>query len=132
MAFIGQTSLFTPRDATTLSGVPCEAAALVGHWVRMSSGIAVRAQADVFANSNAIGVIESKQSATVCTIRFLGNTLSIFVGLDETREYFLSEITPGEMTITPPSSSGNIILKVGQPTSATNFLVLKGTRIQRA
>lgn len=132
MAFIGQTSLFQPRDATKLVGVPCEASAQVGHWVRMSSGTAVRAQADVFANSNVIGVIEEKSSPTVCTIRFLGETLDIFTGLDETKEYYLSEITPGEMTTIPPTTPGNIIIKVGQPVTATAFLVLKGTRIQRA
>lgn len=132
MAFIGQTSLFSPRDASKLEGVPCEAAAQVGHWVRMSGGTAVRAQADVLANSNVIGVIEAKSSATVCTIRFLGETEDIFVGLDETKEYFLSEITPGEMTVIPPATPGNVIIKVGQPVTATSFLVLKGSRYVRS
>jgi hypothetical protein len=133
MAFIGQTSFpVSARDATKLEGITCEATAEIGHWVRMSGGIAVRALADSFNNSNIIGVIEAKSNSTTCTIRFLGETDSIFSGLDETKEYYLSDVNPGEMTTAVPTTSGHIILKVGQPVTTTEFLVLKGIRIQRA
>lgn len=131
MGFITGSSLFA--DSTRIENVPCEAAALVGHAVRMTSGgIAVRALADTFDNSNVIGIIESKAASTVCTVRFLGVTLDIYSGLDVTKEYYLSHITPGELTTSIPTGSGTIILKLGQPYNGSRFLVTKGTRTVRA
>ena len=130
MAFIGGTSL--ARDATKIDGVTCEAAAVTGDWVRMSGGVAVRALADSITNSNVIGVIEEKITSTICTVRFLGETLPLYVGLDETKEYYLSPTLPGKMQVAPPTNPGEVVVKLGQPFSATEFLVLKGARYVRA
>ena len=115
-----------------LTDVPCDPSVAVGDVVRMSSGVAVQALADSFANSNSIGIIESKASTTLCNIRVLGTTGEIFTGLDETMEYYLSDTVPGAMTTTPPTATGSIYLKIGQPFSSTRLLVLKGERIERA
>lgn len=134
MSFISQTSL--PQDSSNaiIPNVPCDPSVFVGAVVRMDSfGTAINALADNENNGNAIGVVISKSSSTVCTIRFLGVTDgAIFVGLDVTKEYYLSDITPGQITTVAPTASGSIILRVGQPFSSTRLLVNKGIRIKRA
>lgn len=135
MAFIGQTSLLDTSAANTrIQNVTCDATVYIGAAVRMnSSGVAINAIANSFDNSNVIGIVEEKASSTICTIRFLGVTLEgIYSGLDTTKEYFLSAITPGEITTTIPTASGHVVLKVGQPFSSSRFLVLKGQRMERA
>jgi hypothetical protein len=116
-----------------LPDVDCDVSVSVGDWVRMDSfGVAQKAQADVVASSNVIGLVETKPTTTTANIRVLGVSEAIFVGLDVTKEYLLSEATAGAMTVTAPTGSGNVILKLGQPYSSTQFLVLKGERIVRA
>ena len=56
----------------------------------------------------------------------------IFSGLDETKEYYLSDAIAGEMSSTPPTASGSIMIRVGQPFGTTNLLVIKGMRTVRA
>lgn len=131
MTFIAQTTLASSTPDLVLPNVQCEAAASVGDWVRMSSGIAIRASADNLEDSNVIGLLESKINATTCNIRVLGVSDPIFTGLDESKEYLLS-ISPGQMDITAPTDSGQIILKLGQPFDSQRFLVLKGNRIKRS
>lgn len=114
-----------------LENVPCEAAALVTHAIRMSGGTAVRAQANNTSNGNFLGIIEEKITSTLCNVRVLGVSPSIFTGLTENEEYFLSDINPGEITTTAPTASGSVIIRVGQAFSATELLVLKGVRIIR-
>ena len=86
-----------------------------------SSGVALRAQADVIGNSNVIGFIESKSDSTTCNIRVLGVSEEIFTGLDVTKEYYLSAVTPGLITTAIPTGSGNVVLKMGQPFSDKSF-----------
>lgn len=112
-----------------LVNVPCDPTVYVGAAVRMSAGTAYNALADSVANSNFIGVVQRKASATLCDIRVLGVTPDIFVGLDETQEYFLSDTVAGEVTTTPAAGAGHVIVRVGQPYSATKLLVVKGQRI---
>lgn len=116
-----------------IKNVTCDASVFVGAFVRMTAGsTAVNALADSDANANVIGVVYEKPSSTLCHIRVQGVTESIFTGLDVSKEYFLSQTTPGDMTTTvPPSGSGYIRLILGQPFSATEFLVNKGERTVR-
>lgn len=126
-------------DPDTLGGanvvipsVPCEASVFVGSAVIMqASGIAKNGLADSLANSNIIGIVESKTSSLVCNIRVLGVSGSLFVGLDVTKEYYLSETVLGGISTVPPVNSGSVILKIGQPYSATEMLVNKGQRTVR-
>lgn len=110
-----------------LANVPCDASVFITAAVRMTGGgTAINALADSLANSNVIGVVEGKPTATTCDIRVSGTSLSVFAGLDVTKQYFLSATTPGQMATTIPVNSGEIILKIGQPFSSDTFLVDKG------
>lgn len=134
MAFVNQTSLFdTSLPNSRIVGVTCESAASVGHWViSTSAGTVIRAQADMFDNSNVLGLIEEKASVTSCTVRVAGVSKAIFMGLDVTSNYFLSDTIPGEMTLVPPTGTGHVVLSLGQPFSATTFFVNKGMRLVRS
>lgn len=134
---LGMQSAGSPIESSqqanvVLRDVPCDATVFVGAAVKMVAGTAFNALADSLTNSNVIGIAEVKVSATVCHIRVLGVSPAIYSGLDETKEYFLSDTVAGQITTTAPSTSGHIILRVGQPFSGTKLLVLKGIRIERA
>lgn len=116
-----------------LDNVTCLSSVYIGSLVKMNgAGVAENAQADSEANANVIGVCESKADSTTCTIRVCGVTGSIFAGLDTTKEYFLSSSVAGGMTTTPPTATGNVVLKIGQPFSSTKMFVLKGIRMVRS
>jgi len=116
-----------------LKDVPCDLSVYIKSAVRMDAlGIAYNALADILSNSNVIGIVESKPTTTTCNIRVLGTSTTIFTGLDVTKEYYLSASVAGGLTVSPPTASGNVRLKIGQPFSATEFLVVKGTRTVRA
>lgn len=126
-----------PRVITSVSGivisdVPCDSTVFVGAAVRMdNTGVAYNASAASEATANVIGVVQSKSSSTLCDIRVTGVTTAIYTGLDVTKEYFLSASVDGELTTIPPASSGNIVLRVGQPYSGSRLLVNKGTGLKR-
>ena len=112
--------------------VPCLSSVYVGAAVRMDSGgTAQNAIADSLANANVIGIVESKDGLNLCNIRVLGVSASIFAGLDVTKEYFLSDSVAGQITTTSPTTTGHVMLKLGQPFSATEFLVNKGQQVVR-
>lgn len=115
-----------------IQNVTCDNSVYVGAAVRIDAlGTAYNALADSIANSNVMGIVESKSSATVCNIRVLGVTDAIFSGLDVTKEYYLSAVTEGLITTSVPTVTGHVKLKLGQPRSATEFLVTKGERTVR-
>lgn len=117
---------------TVLRGVDCDASVYVGAVVRVSGGVAFNAIADSLANSNMIGIVESKGSSVTCDIRVSGVTANtIFSGLDETKEYYLSATVEGEVTLLPPTTSGSVLLKIGQPFDSESMLVSKGIRTVR-
>lgn len=122
----------TQQVNIVLTNVTCDASVYQGAAVRMTgAGTAVNAIADSIANSNVIGIVESKPSSTLCNIRVLGVTSTIFTGLDVTKEYYLSDTIAGEINTTVPTTTGHVKIKLGQPFSATEFLVLKGEAIVR-
>lgn len=115
-----------------LANVPCEASVYVGAAVIMqNSGTAKNAIADSLANSNIIGIVESKPTTTTCNIRVLGVSEPIYSSLDVTKEYYLSDSVAGEITTAIPTASGSVMIKVGQPFSATEFLMIKGQPVVR-
>ena len=128
-----QAAIEEAQNSLILNNVTCDSTVYVNSAVRLdSSGTAFNALADVYANSNVVGIVISKASSTLCTIQVTGVTPANFSGLDPAEEYFLSAATAGALTTTPPAASGNIVLRVGQPFSATRMLMNKGTRIERA
>lgn len=116
-----------------LPDVDCVASVYVGAVVYMNaSGVANNAIATSEATSNIIGIVEAKSSSVRCAIRVLGVTGSIFSSLDPTKEYYLSHTAPGEITtVVPPGVTGYVVIKVGQPYSSDELLVLKGQRVVR-
>lgn len=118
---------------SVLTGVKCEPSVFIGAAVRMlPSGTAKNALATSLGLSNVIGVVESKTSSTRCNIRVAGITLNVYSGLDVTKEYFLSSTEPGVITTVPPTGTGQVVLRIGQPYSSTELLVTKGLRMVRA
>ena len=89
----------------TIENMTCDSTVAVGDVVRMNGTTAVRAQADSFLNSKAIGICVSKSAATTCNVQVTGFTDDIFVGLTTNSIYFLSDSTPGALTTTPPTAS---------------------------
>lgn len=71
--------------------------------------------------------VESGSNATVYTDGYLPGT-SLTVG----SKYFLSAATPGAVTTTPPSGTGNIMQQVGKAVSATAIKFEPLTPIVRA
>lgn len=118
-----------------LQGVSCNSNVYIGSAVYMNaSGVAQLALANDVATSNIIGICEHKATAgaTLCDIRVLGVTKNIFSGLDVTKNYYLSDTVAGGIQTSPPTTSGHIMLKIGQPYSSTELLVLKNDLIVRA
>lgn len=132
IAYLIETSSIGGANVVLLN-IPCEPVAAIGDLVRMNnSSVAVRALADSMSNSNVIGIIEAKPSSNVCNIRVQGVSEDIFTGLDVTKEYYLSDVDPGKMITTVPTTSGHIRLKIGQPFSTLAFLMNKSDRLIRA
>jgi hypothetical protein len=115
-----------------LTNVPCDSTVYVSSFVYLSGGTAFLALADTWVTSNVAGLVVEKPTITTCTIRVSGLSAPLFLGLDESKEYFLSSTVPGGISTTAPSSPGNIALLLGQPFSTTQFIVNKGTRMTRA
>lgn len=126
-----QSAIEEVGGSLVLTNIPCLSDVFVGAAVRMNGGTAENALADTLANSNVIGVVEFKPTTTTCHIRVLGLTPPIFSGLDETKEFFLSAGTDGLITPSPPTGSGEIVVRLGQPFDDEIFLMNKGIRMER-
>lgn len=111
-------------DSNLISGVTCDSGVAVGDVVRMSSGTAVKAQADTFANSKFVGTVSAKASSTECTVRVGGISDTDFSGLTESSEYYLSADIAGEVVEGPPDSG--FAVRVGIAFSATRMIISKG------
>lgn len=114
-----------------LSNVTCDSTVFIGACVYMNaSGVAFNASSAGISTANFIGIVESKASSVLCDIRVQGVTGSLFTTLDPTKEYYLG--LSGAVTTAPPTGSGTVLLRIGQPFSATEMLVMKGLRTVRA
>ena len=113
--------------------VDCDASVYVGAAVIMdNTGTAFNALADDISTSNVLGLVESKTSITRCKVRVSGATLTNFVGLDPSQEYFLSDTVAGDITTTAPTTTGHVVFRVGQPLSATRMVVDRILRVVRS
>lgn len=107
-----------------IPSIPCDVALAIGDWVRYDdSSNAVKSIADNSTNAKVIGVIESKGTTTTCNVLVSGVSKAIFSSLDPTKEYFLSPLSSGSITVTQPTGSGQVIVSVGRPVSSTKFYV---------
>ena len=130
--FSTASSTFFNDANAVLKGLTCEAAVQVGDAVRIEGGIVKQALADAIAHSNVLGLVESKETLTICSVRVSGVTADNYTGLDESLDYYLSATTPGALTTTAPSSPGQILLRLGQPYDAQRLVFVRGTRVIRA
>lgn len=125
----------TTEDAPAnviLANRACEASVYIGAVVyAQPNGVAANAIATSLSTSNILGIVESKPNTTLCNIRLLGATSAIFSSLDVTKEYYLSDSVAGALQTTVPTTTGHVWLKIGQPLSTTEFVVLKGQRTVR-
>lgn len=112
--------------------IPCDSSVFVGAAVYLQiSGASVKAynaKADNMATSNVFGICESKPSSTTAKIRFGGKTSEIFVGLDLTKEYYLSDVAAGMIVDEDnlPTGVGSILVKLGQPFTPSSFVYVRG------
>ena len=122
----------TGAGELVLRNVPCDVSVYIGSFVRIdSSGIAWNAQADIFSNSHVLGLVELKPTSTTCDILCFGLSSLVFVGLDPTLNYYLSDVTAGAMQTNIPIGSGKVMVKVGQPILDTTFVVRIDQQIRR-
>lgn len=130
---VDATTLSAIGAQTVLSNVPCDASVYVGAAVRMDAlGTAYNAIATGVATSNVLGIVESKPTPTTCDIRVSGYTSTIFLGLDVTKNYYLSATVAGEVTDVIPVTSGHVMAPLGKPYSATQLAVFVGERVVRS
>lgn len=115
----------------SISGLSCTANEMIGDAVYFSSANTVsRANALNISFARVVGFIESKQSATSCTIKTSG--FISLSGLTSYSQYFLSE-TDGQISTSIPIGTGKVIVKLGISQSATKFLInISPERVVRA
>lgn len=126
------TGIAGPLHNVVIENFDCDASVAIGNAVRISGSIAVNAQADSLANSHFIGIVESKSTSILCDIRLNGVTPEIFGGLSVSSPYFLDAAVPGQLITTPPTGSGEVVVRVGQPLNATQMILMRGIPLVRA
>ena len=113
----------TVEGDNIIEAVTCDSTVAVGNVVRMSGSTVVNALADSIGNSRVIGICVAKDDATTCDIQVTGFTASIFGGLSTNTKYFLSPTTPGAITTTVPTGSGEIVQPIGLAFSASVMII---------
>jgi hypothetical protein len=116
----------------TIPSLTCDASVAVGNIVRINGSTIVNAQADSFVNSKAIGICVAKSDATTCDVQVTGFTSAILAGLTTNTNYFLSDATPGALTLTAPSASGSYVIKIGTAYTTTRIILQLERIVKRA
>lgn len=109
-------------DSLEISEVNCSATEQVNDAIFISGNNTVsQASASNIVSAKGVGFIKSKQGATKCTIVY-GGLLSGFAGLIANKQYFL-DITAGQITGTPPTGPGQVVVKVGIGWNSTTLMI---------
>lgn len=133
MTFISQTTRPGSTPDILVPDLDCDSSVAVGDWVRYDAfNILIKAQADSVDGAHVVGLVEEKTTSTKCVVRVAGVSKALFIGLDVSKEYFLSSVSAGQMTVSPPTASGEVLLSLGQPITPTKFIVRKGMRVKRS
>jgi hypothetical protein len=112
--------LIPPQDVDV--NMNCTAIEQVGNAVYVFADGEVRqANNTNIATAKVIGFIVTKPTTTICTVRVIG-IIDSFTGLTPGSEYFLDS-TPGAITLTAPTTSGSVLVRLGQPTEDDRFLI---------
>ena len=92
-------------------------------YARASDGQVGKAIAnDTFDKALVAGVVETTKSAGQ-TVRVIVAGIVSTSGLNAGDLYFLSPSTAGAITLTPPSSAGQAVVRVGEASTATSFAI---------
>lgn len=106
------TSAGSSSSVLQVTDVAVEAGVIVGDAVYITDTNKVdKASASSIATSKCIGFVQEFDVDGLATITLAGPA-NIVVGLQSGDRYFLSE-TPGQITQTPPTTSGSVIVHVG-------------------
>ena len=116
----------------TIENIACDSSVSIGDVVRMNGSTVVRAVADSTTNSKAIGVCVAKSSSTVCNVQVCGYTDNVLSGLTANTNYFLSDVTPGALSTTPPTASGTIVIHIGRTYTTQSLVIQIGPQIRRS
>lgn len=92
------------------------------------AGAVRQADADALATMPVCGIIKSKPTSTTCIVVMSG-IITGFTGLTADAPYFASN-TPGQITASAPSGSGDLVQSVGRSLSSTELLVDLGKAVE--
>jgi hypothetical protein len=110
-----------------IPNISCDVSVYVGSVVYLnSSSIAFNAIATSITTSDIFGIVESKETTILCSVRVLGVSSSLYSLLDVSKSYYLSDTTAGGIT-SAAIGPGNIIMPIGRPYTSTRILLIKGT-----
>jgi hypothetical protein len=113
--------------ASTSSGVTftatCDSTVFVGAAVVSDGTKLINGLADGSTSILVLGIVESKPNSTTAVVRFTGLSSSVFISLDYTKQYFLSDSLPGVVTPIPVTTVGNYLIKVGVPFNSTQLII---------
>ncbi len=92
--------------------------------MRTSDGQVGKASASdgTLENSQVVGLANANTIAN-STVKVIVIGLKTMSGLDAGDLYFLSPSTAGAITLTPPSSAGQAVVRVGEASTATQFAI---------
>jgi len=116
----------------TIEDITCDASVAIGDIVRLSGSTIVKAQANNFTNSKAIGICTSKASTTVCNVQVTGFTTTVFSGLTSGTLYFLSDSVAGQLTAIPPTTSGSYVIRIGAAFESNKIIMQIQRIVKRA
>ena len=105
-------------DATTFEAVS-DGDAL---FMRTSDGQVGLAQADGTADEALVVGFADADAASGATVKVIVAGLKTLSGLDAGEIYFLSA-TAGEITLTPPTTAGHFVTRVGESATTTDFSI---------
>jgi hypothetical protein len=93
-------------------------------YMRTSDGQVGKASASngLQENAQVVGFANADASANA-TVKVIVIGLKTMSGLDAGDLYFLSPSTAGAITLTPPSSAGQAVVRVGEASTATKFAI---------
>jgi hypothetical protein len=96
--------------------------------------VVVNSQANSYPSSFSTGVVVNKPTSTTCDIALAGDTGEVFIGLDVTREYYLSSSIAGRIVASfeVPNNPSNVYIRIGKAISSKKLFVDIGERILRA
>ena len=70
-----------------------------------------------------LGIVMRLNALTGETVKVIVIGLKELLGLDAGDLYFLSPSTAGAITLTPPSSAGQAVVRVGEANTSTKFAI---------